>query len=92
MATSILITAIFALFFGGTLMTLASRRAAELDARVSLWIGYKLFPKKMRRHWDTQEEFKKFLARKKTLLVYKIAGLLAILLAVSLAIFYAAIN
>jgi hypothetical protein len=92
MAATILTFSIFGLFIGGALMALWSKPTAQLDARVSLWIGYRLFPKKMRKAWGRQEEFKKYLARKKTLLIYKIFGAAAILLGIYLAIFLANIS
>jgi hypothetical protein len=92
MAVSILIIAILGLFVGGLCMLFLSKKASQLDARVSLWIGYRLFPKKMRRVWGSQDEFKKFLARKKILLVYKTAGGIAVLLAIGLVIFLMSIS
>jgi hypothetical protein len=87
MATTILIIAIIGLFFGGILMAGWSKATAQLDTRISLWIGYRLFPRRMRRHWGSREEFKKFLARKKILTVYKIAGAIAVLVAIGLLVF-----
>jgi len=92
MAASILIIAIFGLFFGGAFMALRSKHAAQLDAHISFWIGYRLFPKRMRRAWGSHEDFKRYLARKKILLVYKVAGGIAVLLAVGLTIFLGAIS
>jgi|GEM_PF-5968628 len=92
MVASILIVAILALFFGGMLMALQSKRAALLDARISMGIGHRLFPKRMRWVWNRAESFKKNAGHKNMILAYKITGIVAVLLGIGLAIFLVTIS
>lgn len=87
MIIGVLFTAITVLFFAGAWIVLESKQAARLDAKISHWIGYRLFPKSMRKHWGSKEDLAKYLTRKKILLVYKVAGLAAVVVACGLMLF-----
>lgn len=92
MTTTVVMCAIFALLFGGALMALFSKRAALLDARVSLAIAHAIIPRRMRSAWKRAEGFKKNAGRKNIILVYKIVGMSSVILGAGLAIFLLTIS